>query len=202
LNRIHGVAKIQLAMVHVQSTYPINLKLFKNPSDEIPSYWFGYLRSRAYMFSNRHRIRCRAPLSDMGHLYQLAKDIGTFKSPRSVQSERGGYAQFIIDSKEFCEMMISFGWYRQPSEQLDWRHVARGVVDGRGSISRNGRGKQAKYLRLAFYLKDVPLLEWLVEKLGKKVLVGSRAVEIVRMLYFNQSRYLDRKFEALRPFIL
>jgi hypothetical protein len=76
------------------------------------------------------------------------------------------------------------------------------VVDGRGSISRNGRGKQAKYLRLAFYLKDEPLLEWLVEKLGKKVLVGSRAVEIVRMLYFNQSRYLDRKFEALRPFIL
>ena len=188
-------------MVHVQSKYPINLSLFNN-SPEVASYWFGYLRSRAYMFPTRHRIRCRTPLSDIGHLFQLTKDLGSFKAPRIIQSERGGYAQLIIDNKQFYDLMVSFGWKEKPTG-LDWRHVVRGIVDGRGSISRNGSGKQAKYLRLALYLKDKDLIDWLTSKIGpKKVWVGSEAIKLSRQLYFNQSRYLGRKFEKLRPFIL
>ena len=190
-------------MVHVQSKYPINLSNFTNPG-EIVSYWFGYLRARAYIFKNRNRLRCRAPISDIKHLYQLSKDLGTFKAPRKISSKFGQYVQLIIDNKELCILLKEYGWYSLPNDKLDWRHATRGLMDGCGSISRNGRGKQAKYLRIAFYSKDINLLKWITTHLGHREIckdhiswVGRRAIEICQILYLNQSRYLERKLSVL-----
>ena len=191
-------------MVHVQSKYPLDLKEFSEPSGEIASYWFGYLRARAYMFKKRHRIRCRAPVSDIGHLFQLSKDLGTIKAPRKINSGFGEYAQLIIDNMLFCELLTRYGWHGVPSTELDERHVLRGMLDGGGSIARNGKGEQAKYLKIAFYSKDEKILKWIMKHLGKRTIsfdqiswVGSKAVDIARRLYLNQSRHLKRKLSLL-----
>ena len=156
------------------------------------------------MFKNSGRIRCRAPISDIKHLYQLSKDLGSFKMPRKVDSGFGEYAQLIIDNKKFCEILRDYGWDNLPSDVLDQRHVVRGLLDGGGSISRNGKGKQSKYLRIAFYSKDEAMLQWVMRYLGDRKnsndhisWVGKRAVEICRILYLNQSRYLARKLSLL-----
>ena len=190
-------------MVHIQSKYPIDPNSFATPG-EISSYWFGYLRARAYMFKNRGRVRCRAPISDIKHLYQLSKDLGSFKMPRKVDSGFGEYTQLIIDNKKFCEILRDYGWDSLPSNKLERRHVIRGLLDGGGSISRNGKGKQSKYLRITFYSKNVELLNWIMGYLGERRIsrdhiswTGERAIEIGRMLYLNQSRYLVRKLSLL-----
>jgi hypothetical protein len=84
----------------------------------------------------------------------------------------------------------------------------RGLLDGSGSVSRNGTGTQAKYLRIAFRSKNHSMLRWIMDKLGERTItdnritwVGSKAVEISKTLYLHQSRYLDRKFKAMSPFI-
>jgi len=191
-------------MVHVQSKYPLSLKGFIDPSSEITSYWFGYLKSRAYMFKKRSRIRCRAPVSDIGHLFQLSKDLGSIKAPRRIDTGFGEYAQLIIDNTELCKLLISYGWNNTPSDWLDSRHVIRGMLDGSGSISRNGKGKQSKYLKIAFYSKDTEALKWIMQHLGDRNIshnqiswVGKRAVAIAKRLYLNQSRHLNRKLSLL-----
>lgn len=192
-------------MVHVRSKYNIDVSQL---SVELMPYWFGYLRARGYMFKGRDRIRCRAPLSDMGHLFQLCKDLGTVKTPRKTTSGLGDYAQLIIDSKRLCDLLRKCGWHGLPNDKLDSRHVIRGLLDGGGSISRNGTGIQVKYLRIAFGSKNHSILKWTMSKLGKRSIVdnritwvGGRAVEIAKELYLHQSRYLDRKFKAVSPFI-
>ena len=65
----------------------------------------------------------------------------------------GEYAQLIIDDKKFCELLVDYGWGNCPSDRLNERHVIRGMLDGGGSISRNGNGKQSKYLKIAFIQK-------------------------------------------------
>jgi len=156
------------------------------------------------MYKTRHRVRCRAPLTDIKHLYQLAKDLGTIKAPRRVDSGFGEYAQFIVDNKRLCTTLKNYGWGSLPSSQLDSRHVIRGLLDGGGSISRNGKGNQAKYLRIAFYSKNEELLYWIAHHLGSRKVcndhiswTGKKAIEIGRKLYLNQSRYLARKLSAL-----
>jgi len=185
-------------MVHIKS------KTFKKASSEIASYWFGYLRNRAYKFSDRARIRCRTPIQDIGHLYKLTKDLGLVKIPTKINGSYGRYAQLILDNKELCQILDDYGWNSIPSKELNSRHVLRGLLDGGGSISRNGRGKQAKYLRVAFYSKDIKLLQWIMAHLGERKVsrnhiswTGKRAIEIVKALYLNQSRYLDRKLSLL-----
>jgi len=185
-------------MVYIKS------KMFRTASSEIASYWFGYLKSRAYRFKNRSRIRCRTPISDIGHLYKLAKDLGFVKVPTKMIGDYGKYAQLILDSKNLCQIIDGYGWYGIPSDELDHRHVLRGLLDGGGSISRNGRGIQAKYLRIAFYSKDNAILKWIMSHLGHRKIsrnhiswVGREAVKIARTLYLNQSRHLDRKLRLL-----
>ena len=191
-------------MVHVQSKYQLDLKKFSEPTSEIASYWFGYLRARAYMFERRYRIRCRAPVSDIGHLFQLSKDLGTIKTPRRIDTGFGEYAQIILDNKELCELLADYGWRSSPVDELDERHVLRGMLDGGGSISRNGRGIQSKYLRIAFYSKEEEMLKWIMKHLGKRKIsanqiswVGIKAINIAKKLYLNQSRHLNRKLSLL-----
>jgi hypothetical protein len=194
-------------MVHVQSN--IDAACFREPSSELASYWFGYLKGRAYRFKNRARIRCRAPLSDIGHLFQLGRDVGTFRIPQKIDGGFGDYAQLIIDSKELCAKLDKYGWDHVPSELLSTRHVIRGLLDGCGSVSRNGQGIQAKYLRIAFYNKDAEILKWICQHLGPRKIAhgqvswaGKRAIEIAKMLYLNQSRYLNRKFDKISNVVL
>jgi hypothetical protein len=191
-------------MVHVQSKYPIDLSEFKRPGSEIASYWFGYLYSRADIFS-RGRIRVRAPLSDIRHLYQLSKDLRTIKLPRKIISEFGHYAQLIIDNKPFYVLLKLYGLGGMPSKMLNTRHVMRGLLDGGGSISRNGQGKQSKYLRIAFYSKSKVILNWIMSITGRRTIsgayhiswTGKKAIEIARQLYLDQSIYLERKLLLL-----
>ena len=179
--------------------YSYDLRYFKR-IDEISAYWFGYLRARAYMFKNRHRIRCRVPIIDIGHLYQLSKDLGTIKPPQKIVSEFGQYGQLIIDNATLCVLLRKYGWNFIPSSELSPRHVIRGFLDGRGSISRNGKGIQSRYLKITFRHKNRDILKWIIGHLGHRNIYGNkiswtgcRAVQILRLLYLNQSRCLNRK---------
>jgi len=191
-------------MVHIQSKYPIDVSNFKMPN-EIGSYWFGYLLARAYLYQNRARIVIRAPLSDIGHLYQLSRDLSSIKLPRRKNHGFGSFAQLIIDNKNLCNLLRKYGFHNVPSKELDSRHVVRGLLDGGGSISRNGRGNQSKYLKITFYSKSKKLLEWVSGRLGERKVVGEyqisyvgkKAVDVARRIYLNQSRYLERKLSAL-----
>jgi hypothetical protein len=184
--------------VHSRSKYGLDISGFAT-SEELFSYWFGYIEARGYIFNNRGRLRIRAPMADMNHLYQLCKDLGTIKAPRKVEAmafnNSTAYSQLIIDSNPLCNLLRS-----QHLDDVNERHALRGLLDGRGTIGRNGKGKQSKYLKITYRLKG-SAQDWVEGKLGAKTFVGSKAVEVARHLYLNQSRYLKRKFDMVSEFI-
>jgi len=159
------------------------------------------------MFKDRGRLRCRAPISDIGHLFKLSRTLGTIKMPSKISSGYGQYAQLIIDSQELCSLLRSYGWDSLPSDKLDSRHTIRGLLDGGGSVCRNGNGIQSRYRRITFNLKDISLLKWIMSHLGNRKIckhhiswVGARANEILKLIYLNQSICLGRKLRSAELF--
>lgn len=170
------------------------------------SYWFGYLLMRASL-PKKYRLACTVPAKDKGHLHNLIRDLGKIALPKERQQHR---CYHYVNNKHLITIYREAGWddFRDKDfvnfnpKQL--QHFLRGVWDARGIICETNN-----ILRVGIR-GDKDVVVWLSQKLVQVLDVnenkpgrrgdsyyvwwrGGQAIRIVRYLYCNSTRYLDRK---------
>lgn len=130
--------------------YPIDISLFRDPSNEITSYWLGFLMADGHMRydprTKSHIVRCKLSWKDVDHLYKFANDLKTPKQPKKgpSKSPRGrilSSATFWVTNKELYELFESYGWFQFKNgimalpRNINKRHWMRGLIDGDGTVA-------------------------------------------------------------------
>lgn len=189
--------------------YPINIDQFQNPSNEICAYWLGYMYAKAIMSDNTYIVKIRS--KDLGHLYQLARDIGTTKQP----IEHGPSYILTINNKKFYNILKSYGLcdYKHGMlmlpPQLNVRHFIRGFIDGNGKIDTTTLLHEKFGIHIYGDYKIINFIAKSCEKYKGYSLIlsqhmywaGIDAVEFGRYLYCNCSRYLPKHSEIVLRYV-
>lgn len=191
--------------------YIINQNFFKNISEEIPSYWLGFLMVRGYIYDkNGYLLRCQLNSRDIGHLYVLAKDLHTTKQP----IRKGSRARLDIKNKAIIKDLLRNGFNSEIPDLIHKRHWLRGVVDGLGVMTSCNHN-----LRVNISHHDIEFIQRIKELTKHKAsihikkyktsrliymisFIGKDAISLCKDLYLNQSRCMKRKFDKISTHIL
>lgn len=137
--------------------YPINIDVFKDPSNEITSYWIGFLMADGHLRINSkqtHLIKIKLQGKDIQHLYNFAQDLHTTKQPKLYDSVSPlgkpiKIAQILIMNKELYELFTSYGVkeFKRTGNiilptTINMQHWLRGLIDGDGIVTLNDKKKR------------------------------------------------------------
>jgi len=187
--------------------YPISVEQFRDPSKEVCSYWFGFLLMRGRLRTGGRGTRvveCRVRSADVGHLYQLARDLGTTKVPVMVGSS--GSASLSVSNCELHGLLECHGWSALRSggvalpRGLNLRHWVRGLLDGGGVVDGGGPLRIALDGYGSIRRRAAGICSGWIGR-GGRAWTGADAVGLARLLYCDSMRRLSRNWRVVSRFL-
>lgn len=135
--------------------YPIDIEMFKDPSNEICSYWLGFLMADGHLNKKTNRLACSLAWRDVEHLYNLARDLQTIIQPtkrfsKTTAGKPTPICRIHITNQELSQLLKSYGWRQFKRGKivlpinLNMRSWLRGLIDGDGIVSHADKRKYLK----------------------------------------------------------
>ena len=159
--------------------HKISPERLMNLQEEISSYWMGFLLADGHVYKKYNKIGCWLGIRDIGHLYQLAKDLNSDYYPHRKLAKRASfhkhkdfwYGYIIIQNAELREFYIKNNWFEFKKgdmqnfkpKNLNLRHFLRGFWDGDGIVSYKCP-KDKKYLTMGVCDINYSTIEWIREQ--------------------------------------
>ncbi len=187
-----------------------NHAYFHTIDSEEKAYWLGFLTADGCITTG-DRISVHLASIDCGHLYKLKEAI---KATQSI-SECKRSCSLVICSPEMAADLALHGivpnktFSTQPAQvapELE-RHYWRGVIDGDGHISRDGRILVcAGDYQVVLGFQTFILARWLTvkarvyrqETIYRFQLQGAIVKEVLEVLYGDATVYLGRKYQLAK----
>lgn len=182
--------------------------IFRDIND-ISSYWAGFIAADGNI-SGYNKFSLGVAEKDKLQLFRFMNDI---KSTHKVSIRKDKFHSISIRDTDVCESLLT-NFNIMPRKSLSFKvpnlsremmpHFLRGLFDGDGCISHSG-----KYLHISLCSGSLACIDsvrdfiynecWISSSIGGTERAytiqycGSSAVEVVRLLYEDASRYLERK---------
>lgn len=185
------------------------------------AYWLGFLYADGYVSSNQNAVGMRLSSNDENHLKMFLSDLNsTHPIYKNIQNSFGTETEYVetkVFSRKIKEDLIKLGCIKNKTLTLKFPneeqvpknliyHFIRGYLDGDGSIYHD---KKRNNLLVSF-LGTKDMMEGIQSVFNTNVKIIPRqskntyyllqyggniqTLKILDTIYFNCSRFLDRKF--------
>lgn len=221
LNVSYGKIKLILAYLGIDnrkrtSKYKLNENYFEKIDNEHKAYWLGFLYADGCVGEKRNRVELALQEQDYNHILKFKKFLKS-EHKIGIKIKNGIYKSYRLgfNNAKIKQDLIALGCLPQKTKQLQFptndqvpdyllKHFIRGYLDADGCIRKG----TTTYINIellgyesilkpivSFFNLEGHIYRFKHSDVKRFIIGGSKAQEILDMLYKDATIYLDRKYK-------